>query len=69
MIECLIENSFVLFVSHVFQQIVRINMVTNHALLLFYSYETEFINKKSLHEKNKPLDVAFNSSFCYIDDV
>jgi hypothetical protein len=47
-------------------------MVTNCALLLAdlfsYSYETEFI-KKILHDKNKPLAVAFNSTFRYIDNV
>jgi hypothetical protein len=47
-------------------------MGTNCALLLadvfLYSYEAEFI-QKLLHEKNKPLAVAFNSTFRYIDDV
>jgi hypothetical protein len=37
------------------------------ANLLLYSYEAEFI-QKILHE-NKPLAVAFNSTFRYIDDV
>jgi hypothetical protein len=36
-------------------------------LLFLYSYEAEFI-EKLLHEKNKPLAVAFNSTL-YIDDV
>jgi hypothetical protein len=35
---------------------------------VFYSYETEFIQKR-LHEKEKSLAVAFNSTFRYIDDV
>jgi superfamily II helicase len=47
-------------------------MFTNCAPLLadlfLYSYEAEFI-EKLLHEKNKPLDVAFNSIFRYIDEV
>jgi hypothetical protein len=36
--------------------------------LFLYSYEAEFI-QKLLQEKNKPLAVAFNSTFRYIDDV
>jgi hypothetical protein len=47
-------------------------MGTNCAPLLadlfLYSYEAEFI-LKLLHEKNKPLAVALNSPFRYIDDV
>jgi hypothetical protein len=47
-------------------------MSTNWATLLadlfLYSYEAEFI-QKLLHEKKKYLDVAFNSTFRYIDDV
>jgi hypothetical protein len=35
--------------------------------LFLYSYEAECI-QKLLHEKNKPLAVAFNSTFRYIDD-
>jgi hypothetical protein len=36
--------------------------------LFFYFYEAEFI-QKLLQEKNKPIAVAFNSTFRYIDDV
>ena len=47
-------------------------MGTNCAPLLadlfLYSYEAEFI-QKLLHEKKKSLEVAFNSTFPYIDDV
>jgi hypothetical protein len=47
-------------------------MGTNCAPLLadlfLYSYEAEFI-QKLLHEKNKLLAVAFNSTFRYIKDV
>jgi hypothetical protein len=47
-------------------------MSTNCAPLLadlfLYSYEAEFV-QKLLHEKNKPLAVAFNSTSRYIDDV
>jgi hypothetical protein len=46
-------------------------MGTNCAPLLtdlfLYSYEVEFI-QKLLHEKKKSLAVAFNLTFCYIDD-
>jgi hypothetical protein len=37
------------------------------AELFLHSYEAEFTEKR-LHE-NKPLAVAFNSTFRYIDDV
>jgi hypothetical protein len=47
-------------------------MGTNCAPLLsdlfLYSYEAKFI-KKLLHEKIKPLAVAFSSTSRYIDDV
>jgi hypothetical protein len=36
--------------------------------LFLYSYKAEFI-QKLLHEKKKPLAVAFNSTFRYIDDI
>jgi hypothetical protein len=36
--------------------------------LFLYSYEAEFIIKH-LHKKDKPLAVAFNSAFRYIEDV
>jgi hypothetical protein len=36
--------------------------------LFLYSYESAFI-QKLIHEKNIPLDVAFNSTFRDIDDV
>jgi hypothetical protein len=67
MLGFLIDNNFV-----VFQQIVGIPMGTNCALLLsdlfLYSYNAEFI-QKLLHEKNKPLALALNSTFRHIDDV
>ena len=47
-------------------------MGTNCARLLanlfLYSYEAEFI-QNLLHEKNKSLAMAFNSTLRYIDDV
>jgi hypothetical protein len=36
--------------------------------LLLYSYEAEFL-QNFLYEKKQSLVVAFNSTFCYIDDV
>jgi hypothetical protein len=42
------------------------NSVPLLADLFLYSYEVEFI-QKFLHERNKPLAVAFNSTFRYID--
>ena len=72
MLGFLIDNIFVVFGNIIFQQTVGIPMGTNCAPLLadlfLYSYEAEFI-QKLLHEKNKPLAVAFNSTFRYIDDV
>ena len=72
MLEFLIDNIFVVFGNHVFQQSVGIPMGTHCAPLLAdlfsYSYEAEFI-QKLLHEKKKSLAVAFNSTFRYIDDV
>ena len=72
MLGFLIDNIFVVFGNQIFQQTVGIPMGTNCAPLLadlfLYSYEAEFI-QKLLHEKNKSLAVAFNSTFRYIDDV
>jgi hypothetical protein len=63
----LIDNIFVIF-----QQTVGIPRGTNCAPLLadlfLYSYEAEFI-QKPLHVKNKPLVIAFNSTFRNINDV
>jgi hypothetical protein len=66
----LIDNIVVVFGNRIFQQTVGIPMGTNCAPLLadsfLYSYEAEFI-QKLLHEKNKPLAVAFNSTFRFIN--
>jgi hypothetical protein len=47
-------------------------MGTNCASLLAdflsYSYE-EVVIQELLHEKNKPYDLAFNSTFRHIEDV
>jgi hypothetical protein len=45
-----------------------VNYAPLFADLFLYSYEAEII-QKLLHEKNKYLAVAFNSTFRYIDDV
>jgi hypothetical protein len=45
-----------------------INCAPLLADLFLYSYEAEFI-QKLLHEKNKRLPVAFNTTLRYIDDV
>jgi hypothetical protein len=66
------DNSFVVVGNQMFQQTVGIPMGTNcaplFADLFLYSYEADFI-QKLLYEKNKPLAVAFNSTFRYIDDI
>jgi hypothetical protein len=43
-------------------------MCTYFAPLLVDLFEAEFI-QKLLHDKNKPLAVALNSTYRYIDDV
>jgi hypothetical protein len=73
MLGFLIDNIFVVVDNKIFQQTVGISMgIPNCAPLLadlfLYSYEAEF-TQKLLHEKNKPLAVAFNSTFRHIDDV
>jgi hypothetical protein len=66
MLGFLIDNIFVVFGNQIFQQAVGIPMGINCAFLLadlfLHSYEAEFI-QKLLHEKNKPLAVALNSTF------
>ena len=68
----MINNIFVVFGDRVFQQSVGIPMGTNCAPLLadlfLYLYEADCI-QKLLHEKEKSLAVAFNSTFRYINDV
>ena len=68
----LIDNIFVIFGRHVFQQTVGIPMGTNCAPLLAdlfpYSYKADFI--QGLLKKNKKkLARSFNFTFRYIDDV
>ena len=72
MLGFLIDNIYVVFGDHVFQQSVGIPMGTNCAPLLadlfLYSYEAEFV-QKLLRDKNKKLAVSFNLTYRYIDDV
>jgi hypothetical protein len=67
MLEFLIDNIFVMFGGHVFQQTVDIPMGTNCAPLLadlfLFSYSADFIQE--LLKKNE----SFNFTFRYIDDV
>ena len=72
MLKFLIDNIFVMFGGHVFQQTVSIPMGTNCAPLLadlfLYSYEADFI--QGLLKKNeKKLARSFYFTFRYVDDV
>ena len=72
MLEFLIDKIFVSFGGTLFQQVVGTPMGTNCALLLadliFYPYESEFLQKlvkdKKMHEGR-----SFNFTYRYIDDV
>ena len=72
MLDLLIDNIFVTFGGHVFQQTIGIPMGTNCAPLLadlfLHSYEAEFL-QGLLQKKDKKLAQSFNFSFRYIDDV
>jgi hypothetical protein len=72
MLDFLIDNIFVTFGRHVFQQTVGIPMGTNCAPLLadlfLYYYEADFM-QELLRKKDKKLAISFNSTFRYIDDV
>jgi len=72
MLECLIDNIFVMFGRHVFQQTVGISMGTNCASLLavlfLYSCEAHFIQALLKKNEKKPAR-SFNFTFRYIDDV
>ena len=70
MLEFLINNIFVEFGGHNFQQIIYIPMGTNCAPFFFddfflYSYDTEFIQKQKRITEAK----GFNLTFRYIDDI
>ena len=72
MLGFLIENIYVVFGDHVFQQSDGIPVGTNCAPLLtdlfLYSYEAKFV-QKLLRDSNKKLAVFFTHTFRYIDDV
>ena len=72
MLEFLIDNIFVEFGGHIFQQVVGIPMGTNCAPLLadlfLYSYEAEFI-QDLIKSGKRQLAKSFSSTFRYIDDV
>ena len=72
MLDFLIDNIFVTFGGHVFQQTVGISMGTNCASLLAdlfrYYYKADFI-QELLRKKDKKLAISFNFTFRYIDDV
>ena len=73
MIEFLVDNIYVGFGGHLFQETVGIPMGTNCAPLLadffLYSYENEFLNKLIKEGKTKKLARMFNFSYRYIDDL
>ena len=72
MLDFLIDNIFVEFGGHVFQQCIGIPMGTNCAPLLadlfLYSYEAEFI-QNLIKQKKVSVAKSFNSTSRYIDDV
>lgn len=72
MFNFLIDSTFVVFDSCVFQQRVSIPIGTNCAPILadlfLYLYETDLI-QGSLQRKEKKLDQSFTNSFCCIDNV
>ena len=72
MLDFLIDNIFVMFGGHVFQQTVGIPKGTNCAPLLadlfLYTYEAEFL-EGLLKKKEKTVAQTFNFTFRYIDDV
>ena len=72
MLECLIDNIFVMFVGRVFQQTAGMTMGTKSVPLLadlfFYSYETNFLQGLP-KKKEKKLTRPFHFTFRYIDDV
>ena len=72
MLEFLIDNIYVEFGGHIFQQTIGIPMGTNCAPLLadlfLFFYEAKFL-QGLLQRKEKRLAQSFNFSFRYIDDV
>ena len=72
MTEFLIDNIFVQFGGHLFDQIFGIPMGTNCALLLddlfLYSYENEFLDNM-IRSDHKRLARSFNLCYRYINDL
>ena len=72
MVEFLVDNIYVRFGGHLFQQMVGIPMGTNCAPLLadlfLYPYENEFLDKL-IKEGKRKLARKFNLSYSYIDDL
>ena len=72
MLAFLVDNIFVVFGGHVFQQTVGIPMGTNCAPLLadlfLYSYEANFL-QDLLKSNRKTVAKNFNFTYRYIDDV
>jgi hypothetical protein len=64
MLEYLIDNIYVVIGGQVFQQSVE----TLLADLFLYSYVVEFL-QKLLHKEEISPAVAFNLTFCYIDNT
>ena len=74
MLDFLIDNIFVTFGGHVFQQTIGIPMGINCAPLLadlFPCYNEADFMQELLRKKDKKLAISFNSTFRYIlvDDV
>ena len=72
MLECLVDNIFLVFAGKVFQQIIGISVGTDCALLVadifLYSYEAEFL-QSLLSAGRKRLASQFNFTFWHIDDI
>ena len=72
MLEFLVDNTFLVFVGKVFQQIIGIPMAINcipHLSNIFlYSYEAEFM-QSLLSVGRKRWASQFNVTYTYIDDV
>ena len=72
MLECLVDNTFLVFAGEVFQQIIGIPIGTDCAPLVadifLYSYEAEFL-QSLLSAGRKRLASQFNFTYGHIDDV
>lgn len=68
MIRFLIDNIFVIFGGHVFQQSSFRWVPTLHTVLFLYSYEAHFL-LKPLKKKGKEASRLFFFTLIYIDDI